>query len=159
MTEFGQTLLVGQPDVRLSLDSTTNRIIVLGRTADHETIKSTLAEYEAGTPPDDPKKLVVYPVTSAQKTRFQALVPMLTEELPGVQVIADAEKAVDEATDEAEKAVDEASAKAEKAVDEAATEAQKAADAAAAEADKAASQAASEVEKAADAFDEKSSEQ
>jgi hypothetical protein len=41
-----QTLLAGQPNVRLSVDVTNNRIIVLGRTADHETIKATIKVLE-----------------------------------------------------------------------------------------------------------------
>jgi type II secretory pathway component GspD/PulD (secretin) len=42
-----QTLLAGQPEVRISVDPTTNRIIVLGRAADHETIKTTIQQLES----------------------------------------------------------------------------------------------------------------
>lgn len=41
-----QTLLAGQPDVRLSVDINTNRIIVFGRADAHEIVKSAIKELE-----------------------------------------------------------------------------------------------------------------
>ena len=42
-----QTLLAGQPDVRLDLDTTTNKIIVLARKAEHATVKATIEQLES----------------------------------------------------------------------------------------------------------------
>ncbi|NQT12986.1 MAG: hypothetical protein HQ582_09560, partial [Planctomycetes bacterium] len=79
------------PQAQITLDVDNDRVMAVATPADHEIIRSTIEEYEAGTPPLEPRKLVVYPVTSAHKKRFQALVATLTEELPGIQVIADEE--------------------------------------------------------------------
>ncbi len=77
------------PRAQLTLDTENDRIMAVATPADHEIIKSTIEQFEASTPPDEPNKLVVYPVTPAQKARLQAIVTTLTEEFPGIQVIAD----------------------------------------------------------------------
>ena len=41
-----QTLLAGRPDVRISVDAKTNRVIAFGRTGDHEIIRSTIEELD-----------------------------------------------------------------------------------------------------------------
>ena len=41
-----QTLLAGQPDVRMDIDAKTNNLIVLARPAQHATIRATLAQMQ-----------------------------------------------------------------------------------------------------------------
>ena len=77
------------PKAQITLDAENDRLMAVATPADHEVIQSTLKEFEAKTPPEEPNKLIVYPVTSAQKTRLQAILPTLSEELPGVQIVAD----------------------------------------------------------------------
>ncbi|HUT95740.1 MAG TPA: hypothetical protein VMY37_40165, partial [Thermoguttaceae bacterium] len=77
------------PKAQITLDAENDRLMAVATPADQEVIQSTLEEFEAKTPPEEPSKLVVYPVTSAQKKRLQAILPTLSEELPGVQVVAD----------------------------------------------------------------------
>ena len=79
------------PQSQVTLDVENDRVMAVATPADHEIIKATIEEYESTTPPLEPRKLVVYPVTAAQKKRFQALAATLTEELPGIQVVADEE--------------------------------------------------------------------
>ncbi len=45
-----QTLLAGSPDVRLSLDAKTNKIIALARPSEHRTIQATLDQLEGQSP-------------------------------------------------------------------------------------------------------------
>ncbi len=48
-----QTLLAGTPDVRLSLDTKTNGIAVLGRPANHATVKETIKQMQLNVPTYD----------------------------------------------------------------------------------------------------------
>jgi len=77
------------PKAQITLDAENDRLMAVATPADHEVIKSTLEEFEAKTPPEEPGKLAVYPVTPSQRKRFEALLPTLTEELPGAQIIPD----------------------------------------------------------------------
>ena len=45
-----QTLLAGSPDVRLSLDTVTNKIVALARPSEHRTITETIKQMEGDSP-------------------------------------------------------------------------------------------------------------
>ncbi len=86
------TILQGLvPKATVSLDVENKRLMAVATPEDHEIIRATVEEYEASTPPEEPSKLMVYTVTPAQRDRFEALLPNLAEDLPGVQIIAGGE--------------------------------------------------------------------
>jgi len=62
---------------------------VVASAADHALIKSNLEEQLKGLPPSEKRKLTVYSVTPAQRTRFQAVLPSLNNDLPDIRVVAD----------------------------------------------------------------------
>ncbi|MFH1922753.1 MAG: secretin N-terminal domain-containing protein, partial [Planctomycetota bacterium] len=79
------------PKAQVTLDAENDRVMAVATPADHEIIKSTIEEYEAGTPPDEPNRLIVYSVTARERKRFEALLPTLSQELPGAEIIGEAE--------------------------------------------------------------------
>ncbi len=78
------------PAAQITQDPDGKRLMVVATPADHDIVKSTIAQVEATVPPEEKNKLVTYPVTPAQRARFQAVVPTIQTELPGIQVINDA---------------------------------------------------------------------
>jgi hypothetical protein len=77
------------PTAQLTPDAENKRLIAVATTADHEAIQKIVEQFESSTPPEEPRKLAVYPVTAAQKKRFEAVLPTLQTEMPGLQVLAD----------------------------------------------------------------------
>ncbi len=59
--------------------------------SDHELLKLTLTKLETAAPETEKRTLRVYGVTKSQRTRFNAVLQGLTEEIPGLQVLADGE--------------------------------------------------------------------
>ncbi|MBN2021635.1 MAG: hypothetical protein JW809_02475, partial [Pirellulales bacterium] len=82
------------PKAQITPEADGKRLVVVATESDHKRIRATLDQIESTAALVEPKKLVSYPVTAVQKKRFQAVLPSLTAELPGVQVIADAEPGV-----------------------------------------------------------------
>lgn len=79
------------PATTVTFDAEAERISVVGTKADHAVVVSTLAKLEATTPPDEKRSLKIYDVTARQRTRFTAVLASLTTELPGLQVLTDAQ--------------------------------------------------------------------
>lgn len=75
------------PDAQVTVDKENHRLLVVASPADHQVVKATLEQFEASTPPEEPKQLVVYRVTPTERKRFEALLPNLDKQLPGVQVL------------------------------------------------------------------------
>jgi type II secretory pathway component GspD/PulD (secretin) len=74
----------------VTIDPTNKRLMVVAPAVEHTAVKSAVEQFEKGLP-EEKGKLVAYPVTQAQRKRFQAVLKTLTTELPGIEVIADAE--------------------------------------------------------------------
>ena len=79
------------PTAQLTADAENKRLIAVATAADHEAIQKIVEQFESSTPPEEPRKLAVYPVTAAQKKRFEAVLPSLQTEMPGLQVLSDAD--------------------------------------------------------------------
>jgi len=79
------------PKAQVTLDPSGKRLMVVATAAEHQVIKSNLDRVEKAAELEEKSQLVTYPVTPAQRKRFQAVVATVTTELPGLQVIADAE--------------------------------------------------------------------
>jgi hypothetical protein len=86
------TVLQGlAPTAQITLDSAGNRLLVVATPADHEVIKPNIEQVQKAAAAEETRKLVVYPVTEPQRKRFEAVLTTVTAELPGIQVITDAE--------------------------------------------------------------------
>ncbi len=79
------------PTAQLTADAENKRLIAVAMAADHEAIQKIVEQFESSTPPEEPRKLAVYPVTAAQKKRFEAALPSLQTDMPGLQVLSDAD--------------------------------------------------------------------
>jgi len=79
------------PKAQVTLDAENKRLMVVAVPEDQEVVKSTVEQFESTTPPEEPSKLAVYTVTPAQRKRFDLLQPTLAAEMPGMQVIGEAE--------------------------------------------------------------------
>ena len=85
-----QTVLAGLvPNALVTYDTYNSRLIVVGSATDHELIARGVEQLEKAKA-EDRSKLVVYPVTPLQKTRFTSVLQSLVSELPGVVVLPDA---------------------------------------------------------------------
>ena len=80
------------PEAQITLDG--KRLMVIASEENHKALKSTIARIEETMPIGEPKKLATYSVTATEKARFNAILPMLTAEMPGLTVVADAEPGV-----------------------------------------------------------------
>ncbi len=84
-----ETVLAGLvPNALVTYDTYNSRLIVVGSATDHEVIARGVEQLETAKA-EDRSKLVVYPVTPLQKTRFTAILQSLISELPGVIVVPD----------------------------------------------------------------------
>ncbi|GEM_PF-1456151 len=84
-----QEVLAGLvPNAQVTYDTYNSRLIVVGTTMDHELIARGVEQLEKAKA-EDRSKLVVYPVTQQQKTRFKTVLQSLVSELPGVIVLPD----------------------------------------------------------------------
>ena len=79
------------PTAQVTPDAENKRLIAVATAADHDAIQKIIEQFESSTPPEEPRKLAVYPVTAAQKKRFQAVLPSLQTDMPGLQVLSDAD--------------------------------------------------------------------
>ncbi|MBN2476468.1 MAG: hypothetical protein JXB62_17775 [Pirellulales bacterium] len=79
------------PEARVTVEADQRRLMVVASPGDHEIIKTTIERIETTLPPEEKNLLMVYPVTSAQKTRFEAVLPELTADMEGIKVIAGGE--------------------------------------------------------------------
>jgi len=79
------------PQAEITADAENERLMVVATAADHEMIKGVIEEFEASTPPEEKGKLAVYPVSPAQRRRFEAALEAMAEDLPSVQVLPTSE--------------------------------------------------------------------
>jgi type II secretory pathway component GspD/PulD (secretin) len=77
------------PAAQLTPDAENKRLIAVASAADHEAIQKIVEQFEADTPLEQPRRLAVYPVTAAQRRRFEAVLPSLQTEMPGLQLLSD----------------------------------------------------------------------
>lgn len=79
------------PRAQVTFEATSERLSVVAAKADHAVLRSTLDKLEEAAPANEKRELKVYDVTTAQRTRFTALLDSLSSELPGLQVLTDAQ--------------------------------------------------------------------
>ena len=79
------------PTAQLTIDEEKKQLVVVATPADHALVKTAIDDMETSLPADEKPQLIVYPVTPAQRTRFEAVLETMTEDLPGLKVIADAQ--------------------------------------------------------------------
>jgi type II secretory pathway component GspD/PulD (secretin) len=79
------------PQATISIDAAQRRLAVTATPADHAVVKQAIDEYLKATPGEEQRKLILYPVTPAERTRFQSLLTTLTADFPTVKVVLDAE--------------------------------------------------------------------
>ncbi|MCP4175268.1 MAG: hypothetical protein GY758_31345, partial [Fuerstiella sp.] len=79
------------PRAQVTFEAASERLSVVAAKADHAVLRATLDKLEAAAPPNEKRMLKVYDVTTAQRTRFTVLLDSLSSELPGLQVLTDAQ--------------------------------------------------------------------
>lgn len=79
------------PKAKIVFDPDTKRLQVLATPSDQSLIKTNLDEIQKELPPAEKRKLVVYRVTSAQRTRFTAVQPSLVTDFPDIKVVPEGE--------------------------------------------------------------------
>ncbi|HID22072.1 MAG TPA: hypothetical protein EYP14_06685, partial [Planctomycetaceae bacterium] len=77
------------PEAQISVDEENKQLVVIATAADHQVVKSTLEEMEKSLPPAEERQLIVYPLTPAQRKRFDAIFSSVSSELPGIKLIPD----------------------------------------------------------------------
>lgn len=90
-TELVSALQKVAPAAQVTADPGHRRVIAVATAPEHERIKATIEQFEKGTPIQEKNKLVVYPVTPAQRKRFEAVLSKLSAEIPGIQVLPETE--------------------------------------------------------------------
>ncbi len=80
------------PRARLAVDAPTRSIVAVAGLDDQKTIRATLEQIESPKPTaGEPRKLVLYPVSAAERKRFNAVMSELSAEFPSVKIVTDAE--------------------------------------------------------------------
>lgn len=79
------------PAASIRHEADAKRLSVVATKSAHATIAATLEKLETAAPVDEKRTLQIYDVTSQQRARFTTLLNSLTSELPGLQVLADAQ--------------------------------------------------------------------
>ncbi len=79
------------PQATITPDSVNKRLAISASPADHSIAKQVIDEYLASVPGEDERKLVIYPVTTAERARFQSLLTTLSTDFPNVKIVLDAE--------------------------------------------------------------------
>ena len=77
------------PKATVTLDTDGKWLQVVATALDHTLVKNNLEELTKGLPLVEKRKLLVYPVTPAQRTRFQSVLPSLMADLPEIRVVTD----------------------------------------------------------------------
>jgi type II secretory pathway component GspD/PulD (secretin) len=79
------------PAAQITYEAVSNRLSAVAAKADHIVLRTTLDKLEEAAPADEKRTLKVYDVTTAQRQRFTAILDSLSSELPGLQVLTDAQ--------------------------------------------------------------------
>lgn len=75
------------PSARLTLEADGNRLMVIASPEDQKIVSQALTRIESAMPPEEPRQLKTYPATAGQRQRFEALLPTLAADMPGVQLL------------------------------------------------------------------------
>ncbi|MBI3836464.1 MAG: hypothetical protein HY288_00845 [Planctomycetia bacterium] len=79
------------PKAQVSVDNTARRLTVVATPTDHKIVQDAIAQFQKAAPDEEKRQLVLYPVSAAQRKRFQLVLQDLTAEFPTVKVLTDAE--------------------------------------------------------------------
>ena len=79
------------PDASIAMDNTADRIVAVATPREHERIKAAIERLEKVAGLEGRSRLVIYPVTPAERKRFLAVLNSLKAQAAGIQVIVDAE--------------------------------------------------------------------
>jgi len=79
------------PDAQISYEAEPKRLSIVATLSSHEAIAATLEKLEAASSAVEQRTLEIYDVTASQRTRFQTMASELAAELPGMQLLTDAE--------------------------------------------------------------------
>lgn len=77
------------PRATVTQDTDGKWLQVVATEKDHQLFKKTLDDHLKDMPAVQKRKLTVYPVTFAQRTRFQNLLPSLMADFPDIRVVSD----------------------------------------------------------------------
>ncbi len=79
------------PQSQVSYDLEGKRLMVVATAADHDVINESVKRVVDSAAPTEKFSLEIYPVTAAQRTRFQSILDTVQSEMPGMRIITDAE--------------------------------------------------------------------
>jgi len=79
------------PEAIMAMEATGDRLMAVATPAMHTRLKAVLDKVQKDVFLEGRNKLVIYPVTHPQRTRFMAVLNSIKAQLPGVQIITDAE--------------------------------------------------------------------
>lgn len=79
------------PKAQVTIDKANNRLSVVATAADHAVVKETVEQFANASAGEEKRQLHLYPVSLAQRKRFQAMLTDLVTEFPNVKVLTDAE--------------------------------------------------------------------
>ncbi|TWU09106.1 Bacterial type II/III secretion system short domain protein [Symmachiella macrocystis] len=79
------------PQSQVSYDLEAKRLMVVATAADHNVINESVKRVVDSAAPAEKFSLEIYPVTAAQRTRFQTILDTVQSEMPGMRIITDAE--------------------------------------------------------------------
>ena len=79
------------PQSQVSYDLESKRLMVVATAVDHDVINESVKRVVASAVPAEKFSLEIYPVTAAQRTRFQTILDTVQSEMPGMRIITDAE--------------------------------------------------------------------
>ncbi|MAT16115.1 MAG: hypothetical protein CMJ46_12700 [Planctomyces sp.] len=75
------------PEASVTHEPENNRLVVIAKPKQQTQVKANIEKLLAGTESKEDKVLRSYTLTTTQKQRFQALVPTLQQDNPGIQVL------------------------------------------------------------------------
>jgi len=79
------------PKAQVTVEAANRRLSVVATPADHAVVKQTLDQFSQAAGKDEKRQLVLYPVSPAERKRFQLMLSDLVAEFPTVKVLTDAE--------------------------------------------------------------------
>jgi type II secretory pathway component GspD/PulD (secretin) len=79
------------PNARIVSPDDSERLLILATAKDHEAVEETLLRLESLSQPEERRRLKIYPVSGAQRTRFLSVLETLSSEMADLKVITDAE--------------------------------------------------------------------
>ncbi|MFO1021235.1 MAG: hypothetical protein U0903_11130 [Planctomycetales bacterium] len=86
-TTLTQAITALAPAAQVTPDTVHKRLMVVAMPEDQEKVKRAIDQVMKEAPKTEKGTLVIYPVTTAQKTRFEAVLPNLREDMPDLKII------------------------------------------------------------------------